>query len=142
VARDLNYCGVILRSLLIALIIVIRRKLRLALDEYFPDMPVVCVFGASEDKDISGMYAELMPRISQLIVTKSFHPRAIDPGKLVELAGLYQQQPAIVSDIPAALEEAVRISKGDKLVLVTGSIFVAAAAREAWLARIDQTPSR
>jgi dihydrofolate synthase/folylpolyglutamate synthase len=116
-------------------------KLKLALDEYFPGMPVVCLFGASEDKDISGMYAELMPRISQLVVTKSFHPRAIEPESLVEIASQYQRHAAVVADIPAALEEAIRLANGDKLVLVTGSIFVAAAAREAWLTRKNVSPS-
>jgi dihydrofolate synthase/folylpolyglutamate synthase len=116
-------------------------KLKHALDEYFPGMPVVCLYGASEDKDISGMYAELMPRISQLVVTKSFHPRAIEPERLVEIASQYQRQATVVADIPAALEEAIRLANGDKLVLVTGSIFVAAAAREAWFARNNLSPS-
>ncbi|HEX9029558.1 MAG TPA: folylpolyglutamate synthase/dihydrofolate synthase family protein, partial [Anaerolineales bacterium] len=49
-------------------------KLRLALDDYFPGWPVVLVFGASEDKDIAGMFAELMPRIRQVVATRSFHP--------------------------------------------------------------------
>ena len=116
-------------------------KLKLSLDEYFPGLPVVCVFGASEDKDITGMFSELMPRLNQLIVTKSFHPRAIDPENLVAIAAQYRHQAVIVADIPEALEEAIRIANSDKLVLVTGSIFVAAAAREAWLARTDISAS-
>jgi dihydrofolate synthase/folylpolyglutamate synthase len=54
-------------------------KLRLALDDYFPARPVVLVFGASEDKDVEGMFSELMPRVRQVIATKSIHPRSMDP---------------------------------------------------------------
>ncbi len=52
------------------------RILRVALDDYFPEKPVIIVFGASEDKDIEGMFAELAPCAWQVIATKSFHPRA------------------------------------------------------------------
>jgi dihydrofolate synthase/folylpolyglutamate synthase len=34
-------------------------KLRIVLDDYYPGIPVILVFGASEDKDILGMYSYL-----------------------------------------------------------------------------------
>ncbi len=61
-------------------------KLRQAIDDYFPNQRAVLVFGASEDKDIAGMFAELAPITRRVIATKSFHPRAIEPEKLVEVA--------------------------------------------------------
>ncbi len=51
-------------------------KLRQTLDEYFQDWPVVLLFGASEDKDIPGMFAALLPRV----------PRA-DRGKIFSSPG-------------------------------------------------------
>ncbi len=36
-------------------------KLRQAMEDYFHGKPVTLIFGASEDKDISGMFAELLP---------------------------------------------------------------------------------
>jgi len=110
-------------------------KLRLALDKYFPDWPVVLVYGASEDKDISGMFAELAPRVQQVIATKSFHPRAIEAERLAEIAQQYSLPVTIVPDVPEALDEALSRAGSDQLVLVTGSIFIAAGAREAWMAR-------
>ena len=74
-------------------------KLRLTLDDYFPDWPVVLLFGASEDKDIAGMFAELLPRARELIAVKSFHPRAIDPDMLQELAQPYQVPVQIIPEI-------------------------------------------
>jgi dihydrofolate synthase/folylpolyglutamate synthase len=111
------------------------RKLRLALDDYFPGQPVTLVFGASEDKDISGMFAELMPRVETVIATQSFHPRAIEPERLIELAHQFGRPAKIVSDVAQALEEAIRSGDDDRMVLVAGSLFVAAGAREAWYAR-------
>lgn len=110
-------------------------KLRLALDDYFPGQPVILVFGASEDKDIDGMFAELMPRVSQVIATRSYHPRAMEPENLVECARRFGKLVKIVPVIEDALEEALRLAGGEAMVLVTGSIFVAAGARDTWYNR-------
>ena len=107
-------------------------KLRLALEDYFPGYPVVLVFGASEDKDIHGMFAELLPRVRQVVATKSFHPRAVEPEKLVELAHQFGRPAKIVLSVEAALEEALALAEGEAVVLVTGSLFVAASALQAW----------
>ncbi|MFM8319815.1 MAG: bifunctional folylpolyglutamate synthase/dihydrofolate synthase [Chloroflexota bacterium] len=107
-------------------------KLRQALDDYFPGRRVILVYGASEDKDIAGMFDELLPRVEQVIVTRSFHPRAADPQVLVEMAARYGRDVTIVSEVKDALDEALRRLDGDHLVLVTGSIFIAAGARETW----------
>jgi len=113
-------------------------KLRLALDDYFPGIPVVLLFGASEDKDIAGMFAELMPRVRQLIATKSIHPRAIDPEKLVEMAHQYGRPAQAISEVEQALELSIEIAQREAIVLATGSIFVAAAVREVWQTRFDE----
>jgi dihydrofolate synthase / folylpolyglutamate synthase len=112
-------------------------KLRLALDDYFPGQPVVLIFGASEEKDIHGMFSELLPRVAQVVATKSIHPRAVDPEKLVEMAHQFGR-PAVVTDsVESALEEALRLAEKEAVVLVAGSIFVAAGIRDAWNERLQ-----
>ena len=49
--------------------------LRETLDEHFPGKPVYLIFGASEDKNIPGMFAEMKPKIKRCIVTRADHPR-------------------------------------------------------------------
>jgi dihydrofolate synthase/folylpolyglutamate synthase len=110
-------------------------KLRLALDDYFPGQPVILVFGASEDKDIDGMFAELMPRVSQVIATRSYHPRSMEPENLVECARRFGKPVKAVPAVEDALEEALCLAGGEAMVLVTGSIFVAAGARDTWYNR-------
>jgi dihydrofolate synthase/folylpolyglutamate synthase len=110
-------------------------KLRLALDDYFPGKRVVLVFGASEDKDIDGMFAELMPRVDQVIATKSYHPRAMEPDALVEIAHRFGRPVRVISEVEDAVEAALTMVNENGLVLVTGSIFVAAGARHTWYNR-------
>jgi dihydrofolate synthase/folylpolyglutamate synthase len=116
-------------------------RLRQTLDDYFPGIPVVLVFGASEDKDIAGMIDELSPRVQEVVATKSFHPRAIMPEYLVEIATQFGKPAKIVADIPDAVEEALRLAGETRMVLVTGSIFVVAATREVWMARATKAGS-
>jgi dihydrofolate synthase/folylpolyglutamate synthase len=116
-------------------------KLRSTMDEYFSIQPLYLVFGASEDKDIEGMFAELMPRVRQMIAVKSFHPRAIDPERLVELAHHFGCSAQVIAHVEEALKEAIRLSGAHAMVLVTGSIFVAAEARDAWYNHINKSDS-
>jgi dihydrofolate synthase/folylpolyglutamate synthase len=117
-------------------------KLRLALDEYFPGLPVVLIFGASEDKDITGMFAELLPRVRQVVATRSVHPRAVEPEKLVELARQSGCQASAAGSVEAALELAQQLAGREAIVLVAGSIFVAAAVRDAWYERLQMSGIR
>jgi dihydrofolate synthase/folylpolyglutamate synthase len=107
-------------------------KLRLAIEDYLPGKPVILLFGASEDKDIHGMFAELMPRVRRVIATQSIHPRAMEAQKLVELAHQFGVPAQAVLPLEKALETALEWAGTEAVVLATGSLFVAAAVREAW----------
>ena len=78
-----------------------------------------------------------MPLVKELITVKSFHPRAIDPGSLVEMAASYGHQMECIENIPTALEKALQLVGEDGLILVTGSIFVVAEARKYWEGKAD-----
>ena len=107
-------------------------KLRLTLEEYYPNSYIRLIFGASEDKDIKGMLDELMPKVKDLITVKSYHPRAIDPDELVEMAQKYKHPVHCVEHIPEAIDKALTTIDQDEVVLITGSIFVVAEARKYW----------
>ncbi len=107
-------------------------KLRLALDDYLPGQPVILVFGASEDKDITGMFIELLPHVRRVIGTQSIHPRAMPPERLVELAHRFGRPAQAIVPIEAALEKALEQAGDEAAVVVAGSLFVAAAARAVW----------
>ena len=105
-------------------------KLRLTIEEYYPGRQVILIFGASEDKDIQGMFAELLPSVKEMIAVKSYHPRAIDPAKLIDMTNPYGKTVICVEDIPEAVEKALELADVNTVVLITGSIFVVAEARK------------
>jgi dihydrofolate synthase / folylpolyglutamate synthase len=107
-------------------------KLRLALDDYFPGRPVVLLFGASEDKDVRGMFAALLPRVQRVIATQAVHPRALGAEKIVEWVHRCGCPAEAVLPLDQALRRALTLAGDEAVVVAAGSLFVAAAAREAW----------
>jgi dihydrofolate synthase/folylpolyglutamate synthase len=107
-------------------------KLRLSLEEYFPGKSILLIFGASEDKDIQGMFSELTPLVKEVMFVKSFHPRAIEPIKLEEMLRPFRLSADVAENIPDALEKATQLAGDSSVVVVTGSIFVVAEARKYW----------
>ncbi len=105
-------------------------KLRAAVDDYFPGADVVLVFGASEDKDVAGMFAELLPRMDRVVLTQSVHPRAMDADQLLEMAAPYNLPAETVVPLEKAVDRALEAAQGQKVILFTGSLFVVAGARQ------------
>jgi dihydrofolate synthase/folylpolyglutamate synthase len=109
------------------------QKLARVLQDYFPGQKAVLVFGASEDKDIPGMLNELKPFIKQLVMTKSTHPRAAEPELLVDIARQLDLPAYSDQSVEEAMLTAEHLAGRRSIILVTGSIFIAAAARSVWL---------
>jgi dihydrofolate synthase/folylpolyglutamate synthase len=107
-------------------------KLRIALDDYFPGQPVTLIFGASADKDIAGMFAELIPRVSRLIVTKAKHPRAADLEELADLAHSHGLRVQVIATCAEALDMALTKARPEEVILAAGSVFVVGEILAAW----------
>jgi dihydrofolate synthase/folylpolyglutamate synthase len=108
-------------------------KLRQTLEEYFPARQVYLIFGASEDKNIPGMFVEMKPKIKRLIVTRADHPRALEVEKILRLAEQAGVEAEAVCPVEAALRRALELSENDgSIVLSAGSMFVTAEVMLAW----------
>jgi len=108
-------------------------KLRQTLEEHFPGRMITLIFGASEDKNIPGMFAEMKPKIKRLIVTRADHPRALEPETISELAQQAGLESEVVSSVEAAFGRALELSEKDgSIVLSAGSMFVTAEVMMAW----------
>jgi dihydrofolate synthase/folylpolyglutamate synthase len=105
-------------------------RLRLAMDDYLNGKPIILLFGSSEDKDVRGMFNHLLPRVRSLVATRSTHPRAMEPELLVELANQFGKHAVETQSVEEGLAEAIRLAGRDSVIMVTGSIFVAAAVRD------------
>lgn len=108
-------------------------RLRLAIDDYLSDKPVILIFGASEDKDIHGMFSVLLPRVRRVIATQSVHPRAVDADDLVDMAHKFATPAQAIVPVEKALEQAIEMADSEYAIVVAGSLFVASAVRECWL---------
>jgi len=104
-------------------------KIVASLDEYFPGLPFVLVFGCSADKQLSSMLDAILPRVDEVIATQSLHPRAKDAQELA--VAIREKGKAAEAYNPAELgmARALELAGTGKGILVTGSIFIASAAR-------------
>jgi dihydrofolate synthase/folylpolyglutamate synthase len=118
-------------------------RLRQALDDYFPGRPIYLIFGASEDKNVPGMFTEIRPSVKQMFITKSFHPRALEPDRIQQMAadaGIpYELSPSVAEAFAHALELS---EKDGSIVLSAGSMFVTAEVMAAWKSRESSTENR
>ena len=108
------------------------RTLRRALEEWFPDRGWVMVFGASADKDITGMLEALVPISEYTIVTRAGHPRAMAPIELADVVAEVGGGAEVSLNVRKALDRALTMMDPDNGLLATGSIFLVADLREAW----------
>jgi len=108
-------------------------KLSETLQTYFPDQMVYLIFGASEDKNIPGMFAELKTKIRKIIITRADHPRALEVGRIQQLAEQAGADSETVVPVKSALARALELSSKDgSIVLSAGSMFVTAEVMSAW----------
>ncbi|GAB4503875.1 MAG: folylpolyglutamate synthase/dihydrofolate synthase family protein [Anaerolineales bacterium] len=108
-------------------------KLSQTLETYFPGRLVYLVLGASEDKNLAGMFKEMRPKIKKLIATRANHPRALEVEKICRIAGQVGVESETVQPVEAAFRRALELSEKDgSIVLSAGSMFVTAEVMTAW----------
>ncbi len=97
------------------------------------DTRYILIIGATEGHDHMAMARELAESAHTTIVTQSRHPKAVASARVAQAisrAGVECQQQL---DVASALNSAREISQGldqPGLIVVTGSLFIAAEARE------------
>ncbi|MBI4216004.1 MAG: bifunctional folylpolyglutamate synthase/dihydrofolate synthase [Chloroflexi bacterium] len=105
-------------------------RLGKALQDYFNFKRLILIIGTSVDKDMVGMAAELAPLAHTAIVTRARHPRAAGTGDLRQAFALMGRKVQQTPSVKAALAAAQAQAGAEDLILVTGSLFVVAEARE------------
>jgi dihydrofolate synthase/folylpolyglutamate synthase len=110
-------------------------KLVQTLTNYFPDQKKLIIFGASNDHPIHDMLEVLLPFSDQMFMVAARHPRAEVPEKLAGLARQMGYQIWTMPDITSALDSALAKVDHEGIVCITGSLFLVADAREAWIRR-------
>ena len=106
------------------------QKLRQSLQQYFKYDKAVLVIGMSSDKDLPGIVAELAPAFSQVIVTRSMHPRAMAVAPIAAEFNKHGITALQTDDIAEAMPLALSLAGENDMICVTGSLFIAAGAIE------------
>jgi dihydrofolate synthase/folylpolyglutamate synthase len=109
--------------------------LALALAGSYPDRALHLVLGFGREKDAAGIIGAVAPLAASITTTAAPHPKALDPDEAADLvrADGFAAEPRTG---PAdALAHVLELAGASDVVVATGSIFVAAAMREAWLRR-------
>ena len=88
---------------------------------------------AMRDKDVPGMFAELLPSCSAAIMTSIGAPRAMLPSELLPAAAAHNCAATAAEDLFGVLAQAKHAATPAGIVVVTGSVALAGAARAAVL---------
>ena len=99
------------------------------LDDLFPEHNRVLVVGAMSDKDITGMFAELLPYCSHTVLTSTCMPRSMIPEQLETIAADYGCVTTLASNTESALNAASKLAGNDGMIVVAGSVAIAASIR-------------
>jgi dihydrofolate synthase/folylpolyglutamate synthase len=112
------------------------RRLSETLCEIFPKRKWILIFGSSDDKDISGMTRALLEKTQDVILTSARHPRALLWNDK-EIKKYFRQHSVVITkSVTSACRFSEKIVGARNLIVVAGSIFVAAEAREAFRKRL------
>lgn len=111
------------------------RRLAAALREVFQRDRWTVILGISADKDVATILDGLLPITGRVIVTRASNLRAAKIETLGALAADRGYAPTPAASVTEALEIALRERPP---IIVTGSLFTVADAREAWFKRIGQ----
>ena len=104
-------------------------QLTQVLVDLFPYQKRVLIFGAMRDKDIKGMFAELLPHCSHVVLTSTGMPRSMTPDELETIAAEYSCSTTLESNTENALNAATKLAGNDGMIVVAGSITIAASIR-------------
>ena len=111
-----------------------------AVAEELPGVRATAVVGISRDKDAAEILGALAPVLGRVVATRSANPRAADAAT-VEAAA---RRLGLPTGSAATVAAALRIARSDPapLVLVTGSLFTVADAREVLGIGVPDPPPR
>ena len=92
---------------------------------------VLLVVGGTTGHDMAAVVSELAAMEPRVVVTKSRHPKAVQPD---DFAAAVKRDnvpvAAVTGDVASALEAAYRMAGPETLIVATGSLFVAAEVIE------------
>jgi dihydrofolate synthase / folylpolyglutamate synthase len=110
------------------------RSLAGSIQLLLPEQPVTLLTGMMADKDVRGFLKILLPKVSQVVVTRPDNPRAM-PAEILasliadsfshEVKGIY-----VEAEPERAVEKALAITPEDGAVICAGSLYMLGRVRQ------------
>jgi dihydrofolate synthase/folylpolyglutamate synthase len=102
--------------------------LRAALSAYYEDRPFTLIFGAMRDKAIGEIAEILFPLADRVIVARADNPRSATAEEIRQAASRISAE---IVDAPDVLSALKLLNDKDRLVVITGSIYIVGEALQA-----------
>jgi dihydrofolate synthase/folylpolyglutamate synthase len=109
--------------------------IRSAIKELHEDQ-IIAVLGILADKEYDQMIKDIATLAKKVIITAPDYYRALDTDALLKSAQKYCDDCEIIAGVPNAVEGALRLSKEDDLILITGSLYTIGEARSHILTKL------
>jgi dihydrofolate synthase / folylpolyglutamate synthase len=99
----------------------------------FPEAPRTLIFGTTREKDLPGQLRALLPLFDRVIATRYLeNPRSVPPDEVASL--VVGKRVETAASPREAIDLARRWTPDDGIIVVTGSLFLAAESRACLLA--------
>jgi dihydrofolate synthase/folylpolyglutamate synthase len=108
-------------------------------EENFAGRKIILVYGAMRDKAVDEIAGVLFPRAGAVILTEPRQPRAISASLLSEMTAYHARQVAVERDPFQALEQGIKMARGDDVIFATGSLYLIGDIRTYWNDRVLTT---
>ena len=90
---------------------------------------IVLIFGALEDKDVSSMLQELIPCVTDIILTRPDTVRGLPVEELQKVVDRFGRKSYAAKTVSEALSVAKNITSDSDIILITGSLYLVGEAR-------------
>ncbi len=106
------------------------KKLTAALSELFPHQRKIWVFGIMKDKPLAEISSIISDHADHMVLTQPKRDRSAPPEQVREAMDGFVQPVDLVDDVPSALDRAYQVAEPEDLIVVTGSLFTVAEAKQ------------
>ncbi|MFQ5945427.1 MAG: bifunctional folylpolyglutamate synthase/dihydrofolate synthase [Anaerolineae bacterium] len=112
-----------------------------ALSDYLASREISWILGFLTGHDPRAFFRGIFQLGGRAILTRSQHPRAVEPDRLAQIARSLGTRFEVVSSTATALDRALSVAGSRDLICATGSLSIVAEVRAAWLRSQGHPPA-
>ena len=91
---------------------------------------LLLLLGIMDDKDVEGIVGEIVPLATEVVACRPENPRSLDPKEIAKAVLPFGPKVKVIEAVGEGLRYLMEEAQEGDLILVTGSLFTVAEARE------------